>query len=152
MLRDLQASERDALRLAPLWVLDAVAGRHTRFSDLELASFWRAVEDAMFACGGLTRDLLADLYRARQEVVAHFEADPRPVASGLRQVRAALSRLAPDEVETFTGAVLRIGVQVARERGPYGKVVSPENGQTLQLLAALLDTDLSPSALGTPVG
>ena len=47
------------LQLAPLWVLSALVGTHTRFAPLDLESFWDAVVAEGLRAPSATRGLLS---------------------------------------------------------------------------------------------
>ncbi len=130
------------LQLGPLWVLSALVGTHTRFSELDLLAFWDAVVSEGLRAPQDARDLLSTLTVDRSGLLLDFELDERSVVSGLRDV---VTVLGPDErVEGYRRALVRIGGAVARARGPYGRQISSEDLNRLLLVAQLLD--YSPSA------
>jgi hypothetical protein len=55
-----------------------------------------------------------------------------------------LDRIEPETSVDFRLALLRIGVAVGRNRGPYGRTITPEHEQLLQLIAELLEMDSLP--------
>jgi hypothetical protein len=77
----------------------------------------------------------------RSGLLLDFELDDRPVVSGLRHIVAILDRIEPQTSADFRLALLRIGAAVARNRGPYGRTITPEHEQLLLLIAELLDMD-----------
>jgi hypothetical protein len=80
----------------------------------------------------------------RSELLLDFELDDRPVVSGLRHIMGILDRIEPTASSDFRLALLRIGAGIARQRGPYGRTISTEHEQLLELIAVLLDTDFAP--------
>jgi hypothetical protein len=80
----------------------------------------------------------------RPGLLLDFELDDRPVVSGLRHIVDILNRLEPEASSAFRLALLRIGVGIARNRGPYGRTITPEHEQLLELIAELLEMDSAP--------
>ena len=125
------------LQLAPLWVLSALVGTHTRFAEPDLAVFWDAVVTEGLRAPRETCDLLATLTTDRTGLLLDLELDDRSVVSGLRDV---VTVLGPDErVEGYRRTLVRIGGAVATARGPYGRQISSEDLGRLMLVAQLLD-------------
>ncbi len=133
------------LQLAPLWVLSALVGTHTRFAEPDLAVFWDAVVSEGLRAPQAARALLTTLVTDRTGLLLDLELDERSVVSGLRDVVGVLGP--DDRVEGYRRALVRIGGAVARARGPYGRQISSEDLNRLLLVAQLLD--YSPSARGT---
>jgi hypothetical protein len=127
------------LRLAPVWVLSAVAGR-VRFDDDERAAFWDGVTDAALRSTGPGRELLATAAAERRWLFDEFELDGRPVVSGLLAVTRLLERMDPDTRDDVRASILRVGESVARARGPFGRRMTVEDEQTLLLVGQLLQT------------
>ena len=59
-----------------------------------------------------------------------------------------LDRFGSEASADFRMALLRIGVDVARNRGPYCRTITPEHEQLLLLIAELLDLDPLPDNSG----
>ena len=127
------------LRLAPVWVLSALAGR-IRFDEDERGAFWDAVTDAALRSTGPGRDLLGAVAAERVWLFDEFELDRRPVVSGLLSVTRLLQRMDGETRADVRRTVLRVGESVARARGHFGRRMSIEDEQTLILVDELLRT------------
>ena len=138
---NLEPAEMRTLQFGPFWVLSAVAGTYNRFKTYELAAFWDTVVAVALRTPYPARDILTSMTEDRPGLLLDFELDDRPVVSGLRQILEILYRIEPETSGDFRLALLRIGADVARNRGPYGRTITAEQEQTLLLLAALLDMD-----------
>ena len=138
---NLEPAEMRTLQFGPFWVLSAVAGTYNRFKTYELAAFWDTVVAVALRTPYPARDILTSMTEDRPGLLFDFELDDRPVVSGLRQILEILYRVEPETSSDFRLALLRIGADVARNRGPYGRTITAEQEQTLLLLAALLDMD-----------
>ncbi len=141
MQQDLTDREWRTLQTAPLWVLSALAGRQSRFIPLELAAFWRAIDATASGAVGLANRVLISLSDGFAGRLADYEHEERSVVCGLWDVMAILNRLDIAVSAEFTTALLDVGERFSRARGSFGQVISREDGQTLQLLAALLDVE-----------
>ncbi|GAA2495931.1 hypothetical protein [Terrabacter carboxydivorans] len=140
------------LRLAPVWLLSALAGR-IRFDDDERGAFWDAVTDAALRSTGPGRELLGTAAAGRRWLFDEFELDGRPVVSGLLAVTRLLERMDPGTRDDVRTSILRVGTGVARARGHYGRRMTLEDEQTLLLVAQLLQTapeTLSDNPLNSP--
>jgi hypothetical protein len=129
------------LQLGPFWVLSAVAGTYNRFKTYELAAFWDTVVAIALRTARPARDILTSMAEDRSDILLDFELDDRPVVSGLRQILEILDRIDPETSSDYRFALLRIGADIARNRGPYGRTITPEHEQLLLLLAELLEID-----------
>jgi len=138
---NLAANELRTLQLGPLWVLSALAGTHNRFHPAELQAFWDTLVAVALRTPQAAREILTSMVEDRTGLVLDFELDDRPVVSGLAHVVAVLDRMAPATAADFKLALLRIGMGVARARGPYGRIITPENEQLLLLLAELVEIE-----------
>ena len=69
------------------------------------------------------------------------EQDRRPVTTGLLAVATVSSRLGASAARSMRSALLAVGEGVARTRGPFGRSISREDADTLELLAEVLDVD-----------
>jgi hypothetical protein len=139
------------LQFGPLWVLSSLAGTYNRFKSYELAAFWDTVVAVALRTPYPARDILTSMTEDRTGLLLDFELDDRPVVSGLRHIVSILDRVGPDGVGAdastdFRMALLRIGADVARNRGPYGRTITPEHEQLLLLIAELLDLDPLPDS------
>jgi hypothetical protein len=141
---NLSVNDRRTLQLGPLWVLSALAGTHNRFHPAEIEAFWDTVVAVALRTPQEAREILTSMAEDRRSLVHDFARDDRPVVSGLAHVVALLDRMAPTTAEDFKLALLRIGMGVARARGPYGRIITPENEQMLLLLAELLEIEQVP--------
>jgi len=137
----LEPAEMRTLQFGPFWVLSAVAGTYNRFKSYELAAFWDTVVAVALRTPFPARDILTSLASDRSGLLLDFELDDRPIVSGLRQIMEILERMEPDTSSDFRLALLRIGVDIARARGPYGRTITEEQEQLLLLIAALLELD-----------
>lgn len=136
---NLKPAELRTLQFGPLWVLSSVVGTYGRFKSYELAAFWDTVVAVALRTPLPARDFLTSMTQDRTGLLLDFELDDRPVVSGLRQIMLILDRAEPGTSADFRLALLRIGVAVARSRGPYGRVITPQDEQLLELVAELLE-------------
>ena len=141
---NLQPAEMRTLQFGPLWVLSSLAGTYNRFKSYELAAFWDTVVAVALRTPYPARDILTSMAEDRSGLLLDFELDDRPVVSGLRHIVSILDRFESEASADFRMALLRIGVDVARNRGPYGRTITPEHEQLLLLIAELLDLDPLP--------
>ena len=149
-----QWSEQEwfTLRLAPVWVLSALAGR-IRFDEDERGAFWDAVTDAALRSEGPGRELLGTAAAERLWLFDEFELDGRPVVSGLLSVSRLLERMDPDTRTDVRSSILSVGAGVALARGHFGRRMTLEDEQTLLLVEQLLQTapeTLSDNPLNSP--
>jgi hypothetical protein len=119
---------------------------HANFRSYELEAFWDSLVAVTLRTAPPAQDILRSTAVDRLRLVADFTKDDRPVVSGLRHIVAILDRGSEDMAEAYKLALLRIGLEVGRSRGPYGRALTPEDEQMLLLLAELLEMD-SESAL-----
>jgi hypothetical protein len=132
------ADERRTLELAPCWVLAAVVGRYRGFDPPTVDAFETALAAAS-ARHGLARELAVSVRARLPELLAAFEADGRPIVTGLMEVDDLLSRLPDAEAEEFRGMLVdTVGGGVARARGPFGAEATREDAERLELAAAIL--------------
>jgi hypothetical protein len=132
------------LQFGPFWILSAIAGTYNRFKSYELEAFWDTVVAVALRTSRPARDILTSMAEDRPGLLLDFELDDRPVVSGLRHIVDILNRLEPGASSAFRLALLRIGVGTARNRGPYGRTITPEHEQLLELIAELLEMDSAP--------
>jgi hypothetical protein len=138
---NLEPDELRTLQFGPLWVLSSLAGTHGRFKSYELAAFWDTVVAVALRTPRPARDILSSMARDRTGLLLDFELDDRPVVSGLRHIVSIVDRIEPEISADFRFALLRIGVGVGRNRGPYGRTITPQDEQVLLLIAELLDLE-----------
>jgi hypothetical protein len=138
---NLEPAEMRTLQFGPFWMLSAVAGTYNRFKSYELAVFWDTVVAVALRTPFPARDILTSLAEDRSGLLLDFELDDRPVVSGLRQIMEILDRIEPETSSDFRFALIRIGADIARNRGPYGRTIMPEQEQLLLLMAELLEID-----------
>lgn len=132
-------SEWLTLQLGPVWVISALIGR-SHFDELEQEAFWQSVDDAPMGVTGLPWQLMQAAARNRDWLFDEFLLDDRSIVSGLSKV-ASLLEAVPLEVSRETReTILRVGAGVARARGPFGRRMTDQDTQTLNLLAQLLET------------
>jgi hypothetical protein len=132
------------LQFGPFWILSAIAGTYNRFKSYELEAFWDTVVAVAVRTSRPARDILTSMAEDRPGLLLDFELDDRPVVSGLRHIVDILNRREPGASSAFRLALLRIGVGIARNRGPYGRTITPEHEQLLELIAELLEMDSAP--------
>jgi hypothetical protein len=141
---NLDPAEMRTLQFGPFWILSAIAGTYNRFKSYELEAFWDTVVAVAVRTSRPARDILISMAEDRPGLLLDFELDDRPVVSGLRHIVDILNRLQPAASSDFRLALLRIGVGIARNRGPYGRTITPEHEQLLELIAELLEMDSAP--------
>ena len=127
------------LQLGPVWVVSALVGR-VHFDELEQEAFWEAVGDAPVGDYPLPWTLMQAITRNRDWLLDEFVLDDRSIISGLSRVATLLERVPVDISRATREAILRVGAGVARARGPFGRRITPEDAQTLELLAQLLES------------
>jgi hypothetical protein len=138
------------LQLGPLWMLSAVSGTGTTFSDLDKSAFWEILISVTERTPPEARVLLESVIEAGPDLFLDFELDDRPLASGLRNVAEVLADMDAELAAAYKLALLRIGVRLAKARGPYGRQMSAENEQLLLLLAELLELRAPPARFAGP--
>jgi len=138
---NLAPAELRTLQFGPLWMLSALAGTYNRFKSYELAAFWDTVVAVALRTPAPAREILTSMAADRSGLLLDFELDDRPVVSGLRQILEVLDHIEPETSNDYRLALLRIGAEVARSRGPYGRTITPEQEQLLLLLVELLGMD-----------
>jgi hypothetical protein len=127
------------LQLGPVWVISALMGRN-RFDELEQEAFWQSVEEAAVGDSALPWQLMQAISRNREWLLDEFMLDDRSIVSGLSQVTSLLERSSSEVSRETREAILRVGSGVARARGPFGRRISDQDAQTLELLAQLLES------------
>lgn len=133
--------DRKTLTFAPLWVFSALTGSHSAIPSQALDALWASARAAVADASGLGRDVLLDLL-TESDVMVSYELDGRPVATGLLQVAEILGRLPAEEASAVREVLLgSFGQRVARARGPFGRSISREDQETLDLVAELIDLD-----------
>lgn len=133
--------DRATLTFAPLWVYSALTGSHSTVPSQALEALWTSVREAVADARGLGRDVLLDLL-TEPDVLVSYELDGRPVATGLLRVAEVLGRLpAQDAADVREVLLVSYGQRIARARGPFGRSISREDQETLELVAELLDLD-----------
>lgn len=130
-------SEWLTLQLGPVWVISALVGRN-RFDELEAEAFWRAVEDAPDS--PLSWQLMRAMTRNRTWLLDEFMLDDRSIVTGLSEVAMLLERVPAQVSRAARDAMLRVGSDLARARGPFGRRASDRDLQVLQLVAQLLES------------
>jgi hypothetical protein len=142
----LARSDQQTLRLAPLWMFSALVGR-TRLETWELDAIWDAVRATLPTTTWLgTEALQATL--DDPDLVAAYERDGRPVTTGLLAAATVSARLGAGAASSMRSALLAVGEGVARARGPFGRSISRQDADTLELLAEIMDlSDADPHRL-----
>lgn len=133
--------DRKTLTFAPLWVYSALTGSHSTVPSQALEALWTSIREAVADARGLGRDVLLDLL-TEPDVLVSYELDGRPVATGLLRVAEVLGRLPAQDADAVREVLLvSYGQRIARARGPFGRSISREDQETLELVAELLDLD-----------
>lgn len=127
------------LQLGPVWVVSGLIGR-SHFDELEQQAFWRAVEDAPMGDSAFTWRLMQAITRSQDWLLDQFVLDGRSIISGLSAVTALLERVSPETSRDAREAMLRVGADLARARGPFGRRMTDYDRQTLELLGQLLQS------------
>ncbi len=140
------SDDQRTLQFGPLWVLSALAGTYTRFETFELEAFWDTLVEVALRTPEPARALLTSTTHDRDSLLLDFALDGRPVVSGLTHVVAALDRVGPPLSSDYRLALMRIGWVIARARGPYGRRITEDDEQKLQLVAALLEIESEPDS------
>lgn len=144
----LAPSDQQTLRLAPLWVVSALVGR-TRLETWELAAVWDAVRATLPTTSLLGSEALQATLDDPDLAAVH-ERDGRPVTTGLLAAATVSARFGPGAADSVRSALLAVGEGVARARGPFGRSISHQDADTLELLAEVLDLgDADPRRLFT---
>ena len=142
----LAPSDQQTLRLAPMWVFSALVGR-TQLETWELEAIWDAVRATLPTASGLGSEALQATLDD-PGVVPAYERDGRPVTTGLLAAATVSARLGPEAASAVRSALLAVGEGVARARGPFGRSISRQDADTLELLAEVLDlSDADPHRL-----
>jgi hypothetical protein len=132
-------SDQRTLRLAPLWMLSGLVGR-ARLEIWELDALWSAVRAAIPTTTWLGREALQAALDDPGLVEA-YERDGRPVTTGLLAAATASAAHGAGAAISTRSALLAVGEGVARARGPFGRSISRQDADTLELLAEILDVD-----------
>jgi len=135
----LAPSDQQTLRLAPLWMFSALVGR-TRLEAWELDAIWDAVRARLPTTTGLGSEALQATLDD-PELVAAYERDGRPVTTGLLAAATVSARLGPSAARSMRSALLAVAEGVARAREPFGRSISRQDADTLELLAEVMDLD-----------
>src|SRR5918998_480822 len=131
--------EWQTLQLGPLWVVSAVLGR-THLDDLERRAFMGAVLEAPVGNLALPWQLMQAVDHNADMLFDVLSQDNRSIVSGLTEVTALLERVDAATSRQTRGAILRVGVGVARARGPFGRTISEQDEHQLALIGYLLET------------
>ena len=145
----LGADDQRALRLAPLWLLSAIVGR-SRLESWELDALWDSVRAALPSTSWLSAQVLRAALDD-PDLVAVYERDGRPVTSGLLEAVTVSARVGPGAARSMRSALLAVGEGVARARGPFGRSITRQDADMLELLAEILDLEeANPHQLFSP--
>jgi hypothetical protein len=127
------------LQLGPFWVMSALTGRD-HFDGLEQEAFVRAVEAAPSGSCALPWHLMQAVSRNWAWLFEQFMLDERSIVTGLNEVTVLLERTTRDVSRETRAAILRVGFNVARAFGPFGRRITERDTQTLELIAQLLES------------
>src|SRR5437870_3155919 len=127
------------LQFAPFWMLSAVVGAYRGFDPFEYEAFARSVETAALARGQLIREVAASVAMDLDRLAEQYRADRRSIALGLFEVGTVLAKVPGEEAETFKEVLVSdIAEGVAKARGRFGRVMSKEDAQNVELATQLL--------------
>ncbi|CAN5789558.1 hypothetical protein BH20ACT6_BH20ACT6_13150 [soil metagenome] len=133
------AGEWLTLQLSPFWVLSSVTGTYRDFDPRDLETFADAVESAARAPGVVGREVFACVLQDLDGLRHAYVADGRTIAGGLCAVSDALAKVPVAEAQLFRSMLVDgVGADVARARGPYGRTMTAEDKQALELLTQLV--------------
>ena len=142
----LARSDQQTLRLAPLWMFSALVGR-TRLETWELDAIWEAVRATLPTTTRLGSEALQATLDD-PDLVAAYERDGRPVTTGLLAAATVSARQGAGAASSMRSALLAVGEGVARARGPFGRSISRQDADTLEMLAEIMDlSDADPHQL-----
>lgn len=131
--------DQQTLRLAPLWMSSAFVGR-TRLESWELDALWDAVRATLPTATRLGSEALQATLDD-PGLVAEYERDGRPTTTCLLAAATVAAGCGADAAGSMRSALLAVGEEVARARGPFGRSISRQDADTLELLAEILDVD-----------
>jgi hypothetical protein len=132
--------EWQTLQFAPFWVFSALLGSYRNFDPFEYDAFLGALENAASAPGRLSNEVIASVTAEPRRVAEKYKADSRTIARGLCAVSAILNKAPATEAALFREMlILDLGTGIAKARGRFGRVMSKEDEETLELISAFLD-------------
>ena len=137
--RTLDPADQRTLRLAPLWLVSSLLGS-ARLDVFELDAFWNSVHAAVPSTTGLGNEVL----RALQDdpgVLAAYEQDARPIVTGLLEAAGVASGFGLDAARSLRSAVVSVGEGFARARGPFGRSISQQDADTLELMSEVMNVE-----------
>ena len=127
------------LQLGPVWVISAVTGR-SQFDDLEQEAFWHAVSDAPAGNSALSWQITQAMLNRQDWLLDEFMLDGRSIVTGLNHVTFLLEPIPPEVSRETRLMMLRVGSGFARARGPFGRRITANDAQVLELVAQLLES------------
>ncbi|MGE3077006.1 MAG: hypothetical protein AB7N24_19935 [Dehalococcoidia bacterium] len=106
------------LKLAPLWILAAVAGADGKIDESERASHLEAISTYATNQDPLVRQAFAELEKDFETLWLNYLGDPRSAAEGITAVSTVLARpVTTSDVLPFKQALLELGHTVAEASG-----------------------------------
>lgn len=135
----LAPAQQQTLRLAPLWVLSALVGR-ARLESWEMDALRDSVRAVLPTTTWLGSEALRATLADPGLLEAH-ERDGRPITTGLLEAATVAASVGVGAASSMRSALLAVGEGVARARGPFGRSMSREDVDTLELLGEILDVD-----------
>ena len=136
------ADEWHELKLAPLWILAAVAGADGKIDDTERASHLKAISTYATNQDPLSRQVFAELEKDFDTLWLNYLGDPRTATQGIAAVGALLTKAAPGlDVLPLKQALLELGNTVAEASGtrlPLASKRSRSENNALQFAAEAL--------------
>ena len=126
---------------------DGKAPRDVAFYEPVLDALWDAVRATLPTTTWLGSEAL-EATLDDPGLVAAYERDGRPVTTGLLAAARVSARLGAGAASSMRAALLAVGEGVARARGPFGRSISRQDADTLELLAEIMDlSDADPHRL-----
>jgi hypothetical protein len=127
------------LQFAPFLILSGVAGRYRDFAGEEMAAFERWLDEAARAPGSLNREVLSSVAADVTGIAVEYASYDGTIVGGLTAVGDVLVGQPEPEIDGFRGALIHVlGAGIARARGPYGKELTTESAQMLEMLEEFL--------------
>jgi hypothetical protein len=142
MITDIE--DVQTLRTGPFWLLAALTGQPSPGPD-ESRIYEEALESLATNADPDVAHLLLDV--DDDGAIRLAATDNRSVATGLTNIAMALRRLDAETAADYRRALLTLGFTIAKAHGPFGKSITPEDGQTLVVCASLIDHTGTPLAV-----
>ena len=137
--RTFTSEEWQTLQFGPFWVFSALLGAYKNFDPMEYEAFARSLHQASTAPGELARQIVDSVLLERGRLTEMYQADSRTIALGLCGVAVILKKAPTGEAELVKEMLIsHIGVRIAQARGRFGRVMSEDDENTLELISQFL--------------